>query len=143
MWAELLWLVIRIVWVAGFFQFGFVCSCWFYSVVFFVLQSANTNKHVRDGEQVLDAEEFVMFYMNLMSRPEVKELFERYTDICSTYESAFLKHCQPMWLSDHAAGCLMGTQLDEGGKISTSSPSCEIEGCHWCPSRCRQSEMSW
>lgn len=120
----------------------FVCLCWFYTVVFCVLQSANTNKHMRDGEQVLDAEEFVMFYMHLMSRPEVKELFERYTNICSSYESAYLKQCQPMFLPDHAAGCLMGTQLNEGGNINTSL-SCEIEGCHRCPSRCRPCEMTW
>jgi hypothetical protein len=98
---------------------------------------------MRDGEQVLDADEFVMFYMNLMSRPEVKELFERYTNICCCYEPVFLQQCQPMLLPDHAAGCLMGTQLNAGGNINTSSPSCEIEGFHRCPSRCRFSEMSW
>jgi hypothetical protein len=27
----------------------------------------------------------------------VKELFERYIKICSSYESAFLKQCQPIW----------------------------------------------
>lgn len=41
--------------------------------------SANTNKNMRDGEQVLDADEFVMFYLNLMSRSEVKQIFERYS----------------------------------------------------------------
>jgi hypothetical protein len=45
---------------------------------------------MRDGEQVLDADEFVMFYMNLMSRSEVRELFEKYVNICP-YESAFVK----------------------------------------------------
>jgi hypothetical protein len=60
------------------------------------MQSANTDKHTGGGEQVLDADEFVIFYMNLMSRPEVKELFERYIKICSSYESAFLKQCQPI-----------------------------------------------
>lgn len=60
-----------------------------------VWQSANTNKHRRDGEQVLDADEFVMFYMNLMSRPEVKELFERYTNVCCCYESVSLQQCRP------------------------------------------------
>jgi phosphatidylinositol phospholipase C delta len=45
-----------------------------------LFDSANTNKHKRDSEQVLDAEEFVIFYMNLMSRSEVKELFERYSE---------------------------------------------------------------
>ncbi|GFG35396.1 hypothetical protein Cfor_10126 [Coptotermes formosanus] len=43
-----------------------------------IFDSANTNKNMRDGEQVLDADEFVMFYMNLMSRSEVRELFEKY-----------------------------------------------------------------
>jgi hypothetical protein len=97
---------------------------------------------MRDGEQVLDADEFVMFYMNIMSRLEVKELFERYVNICSSYDSAFLKQCQPIWLPDHDTDRLMGTELNEGGSINTSSPSCEIEGFHRCPSSCRSSEMS-
>jgi hypothetical protein len=45
------------------------------------LQNANTNRKLRNGAQVLDAEEFVTFYMSLMSRPEVKELFTRYTKL--------------------------------------------------------------
>ncbi|XP_069699232.1 1-phosphatidylinositol 4,5-bisphosphate phosphodiesterase delta-4-like isoform X2 [Periplaneta americana] len=44
-----------------------------------LFDSANTNKNMRNGEQVLDSEEFVTFYMNLMSRSEVKELFTRYS----------------------------------------------------------------
>jgi hypothetical protein len=48
-----------------------------------LLQNANTNRNLRNGEQVLDAEEFVTFYMNLMSRSEVKELFTRYTELAS------------------------------------------------------------
>jgi hypothetical protein len=46
-----------------------------------LLQKANTNRNLRNGAQVLDAEEFVTFYMNLMSRSEVKELFARYTEL--------------------------------------------------------------
>lgn len=44
-----------------------------------MFDNANTNRNLRNGEQVLDAEEFVTFYMNLMSRSEVKELFARYS----------------------------------------------------------------
>ncbi|XP_021921017.1 1-phosphatidylinositol 4,5-bisphosphate phosphodiesterase eta-2-like isoform X2 [Zootermopsis nevadensis] len=40
---------------------------------------ANINTNSRNDEQVLDAEEFVIFYMNLMSRSEIKELFTRYS----------------------------------------------------------------
>jgi hypothetical protein len=50
-----------------------------------LLQNANTNRNLRNGEQVLDAEEFVTFYMNLMSRSEVKELFTRYTELSSDW----------------------------------------------------------
>jgi hypothetical protein len=50
-----------------------------------LLQNANTNRNLRNGEQVLDAEEFVTFYMNLMSRSEVKELFTRYTELDSDW----------------------------------------------------------
>jgi hypothetical protein len=89
--------------LGGWFVLVWVCLFWFYSSACFVLQSANTNKNMRDGEQVLDADEFVMFYLNLMSRSEVKQIFERYTNICS-YESAFLKQSQPTWLPDCAAG---------------------------------------
>ncbi|XP_049782915.1 1-phosphatidylinositol 4,5-bisphosphate phosphodiesterase eta-2-like isoform X1 [Schistocerca cancellata] len=39
---------------------------------------ANTNKNLRDGEQVLDSEEFVGFFFSLMSREELKPLFIRY-----------------------------------------------------------------
>jgi hypothetical protein len=46
-----------------------------------LLQNANTNKNLRNGAQVLDAEEFVTFYMSLMTRSEVKELFARYTKL--------------------------------------------------------------
>jgi hypothetical protein len=66
--------------------------------VFPHLQSANVNKDLKNREQVLDADEFVTFYMNLMSRSEVKELFTRYTERgCLLLEkhlscgSAFLK----------------------------------------------------
>jgi len=115
---------------AGLFQFGFVCLfvClfWFYSVVFSVLQSANTNKHRRDGEQVLDADEFVIFYMNLMSRPEVRELFERYINICSSYESAFLKQCQPIWLSDRATG-----RQSDGCQIMLLAANMVVRSCYW------------
>jgi len=75
----------------GWFVSVWVCLFWYYCVVFSALQRANTNKRRRDGEQVLDVDEFVKFYMNLMSRPEVKELFERYTNLCSFYESVFLQ----------------------------------------------------
>ncbi|KAJ9575167.1 hypothetical protein L9F63_025880, partial [Diploptera punctata] len=43
-----------------------------------LFDGANTNKNLRNGEQVLDAEEFVTFYMNLMSRSEIKQLFNKY-----------------------------------------------------------------
>lgn len=83
---------------------GFV-SCLFVVVLFwFVLQSANTNKNMRDGEQVLDADEFVMFYMNLMSRSEVQQLFERYKTFVHVSSLPFWKSlsqygCQIMlWL---------------------------------------------
>jgi hypothetical protein len=48
-----------------------------------LLQNANTNKNLRNGEQVLDADEFVTFYMSLMSRSEVKDLFTRYTTLAT------------------------------------------------------------
>lgn len=61
------------------------CKMFHADYVLSLLQSANTNKNLRNGEQVLDAEEFVTFYMNLLSRSEVKELFTRYTELASDW----------------------------------------------------------
>ncbi|GLH08963.1 Phosphoinositide phospholipase C [Gryllus bimaculatus] len=42
-------------------------------------KEANTVKHTRNGEQVLDADEFVSFYMKLMTRNDIKDIYTRYT----------------------------------------------------------------
>ncbi|XP_066996511.2 1-phosphatidylinositol 4,5-bisphosphate phosphodiesterase delta-4 isoform X2 [Anabrus simplex] len=44
-----------------------------------IFEKANTNKNTKNDEQVLDSEEFVDFFMELMTRPEIKELFTRYS----------------------------------------------------------------
>ncbi|XP_018023602.1 1-phosphatidylinositol 4,5-bisphosphate phosphodiesterase delta-4-like, partial [Hyalella azteca] len=41
---------------------------------------ANTNNSTSQGEQVLDAEEFVTFYHSLLKMPMVEKLFEKYGD---------------------------------------------------------------
>ncbi|XP_063228371.1 1-phosphatidylinositol 4,5-bisphosphate phosphodiesterase eta-2-like isoform X2 [Bacillus rossius redtenbacheri] len=48
------------------------------SLVRRMFQEANTNKNQRNGQDVLDSEEFVEFCMNLMSRPEIKQIFQWY-----------------------------------------------------------------
>ncbi|KAK7871352.1 hypothetical protein R5R35_006064 [Gryllus longicercus] len=44
-----------------------------------LFDEANTVKHTRNGEQVLDADEFVSFYMKLMTRNDIKDIYTRYT----------------------------------------------------------------
>ena len=49
--------------------FDCVCHWW---------QDANTNSARRDGEQVLDAQEFVAFYHSLIDMPAVETLFNKW-----------------------------------------------------------------
>lgn len=45
--------------------------------VFSYQKAANKNRTRIDGEDVLDKEEFVLFYNSLLHRPEVQELFDK------------------------------------------------------------------
>ncbi|KAF2355359.1 Phosphatidylinositol-specific phospholipase C X domain [Trinorchestia longiramus] len=45
-----------------------------------LFNEANTNNSMRDGQQVLDAQEFVSFYHSLLKMPMVEKLFEQYGD---------------------------------------------------------------
>jgi len=45
-----------------------------------LFNAANTNNVMRDGQQVLDAQEFVSFYHSLLKMPMIEQLFKQYGD---------------------------------------------------------------
>ncbi|XP_022645364.1 1-phosphatidylinositol 4,5-bisphosphate phosphodiesterase delta-1-like isoform X2 [Varroa destructor] len=64
-----------------------------------LFDAANKNRTRVDGKDVLDKEEFVLFYNSLLHRPEIQELFDKYkvrgSDLMGPDElQSFLKHEQ-------------------------------------------------